>query len=1030
MWFKLNYLAIINLDYNHRIIIFISNVVILIYSLANFLMIEKLLFILLAIFLTTSNLFSQHIKKQFEHLRIEDGLSDATVTSFLQDDKGFIWFGTFKGLNRYDGYEIKVYPYAMGSNKGPNDNMISSILQDKQGLIWIGLLNKGVSVFDPKSETFVHLLGGKESNKKIASISVTSLMEDHDNNLWIGTDDGFSIISKDRKKYEKFYFDENSNHSLNGRTVYDMIEDKWNRVWLATSNRKLCVYDKNTKKFSEIEYTDEPLNSLEDNLKKNLFIYNDTLLYVGSNNGGLAEYNLLTGEYSTYVTGKKGEGPSSNNIKDILEVDNKLWIATDGAGLDVFDVNTKYFENHTHSKVDPRSLSSDVLWKMYKDREENIWLGAYLGGVDKYDPQKNFFRQIGNIPCDIETLPNKPVLSLYYDSGNNLWAGTDWGGLHQQRKSNENYFKHYSIQGKEQTDFAVDVVKVIAEDRFGNLLLGTYSEGLRVIERKSGKYYHIKRSIDDKCLPSNNVWSLKTDSHGITWIGTLGGGLAQYDPVNKQCIRLDIEVLSTSQSHIYHIIEDAQSNMWFSTDRGVIFYNREEDKWVINLLDDLINKNHNFSYVKAVYEDKLRHIWMATAAGLVKYLPERDEFKIITKEDGIPQLPILNITSDDRGNLVLVSKKYISKVSLSDESIVSFHIPNNSFNYNSLEKNKRGEILIGGTEGITVFNPHLLNENKAAPPVYITGFDLFNIPQLPLDSASIIKKAVLETETIELDYDQSVFNFKYCALNYTETERNKYAYKLSGFDTKWNYVQDRRIATYTNLDPGKYTFKVIASNNHNVWNKEGASINIFVKAPFWQSTWFRVLILLIILVSLYLLQRFRIKNVKKQFTFESIQAEREKIKIKNDTLEKELDNTKNELTNITISHLHKNQSLQQIKQKLEELLVNLGSTEKRKVKSIVKEINKESEDHDYWDKFEHQFNKSHDNFLERFKFQYPDLSKRELRICAYLRMDLENQEIATLMNVSVRTLETSRYRIRKKIGLEKRKSLTKMITRF
>ncbi|MBD0400987.1 two-component regulator propeller domain-containing protein [Flammeovirga sp. EKP202] len=994
-------------------------------------MVKALFFLTLTFLVVPIISHAQHIKKQFEHLRTEDGIADATVNSILQDSKGFMWFGTFKGLNRYDGYEMKVYPYEMGSKKGPNDNMISSIIEDHTGLLWIGLLNNGVSVFNPIDETFEHYTGGWQEDRMVPSVSVNCMIEDDEKQLWIGASGGLSIISKDRKQFKKYYYEEGNNNTINGASIYDIVEDKWNRIWLATDNRKLCVYDKNTQKFSEVEYTHLPLKGIDDNAKKNLLIYNDTLLYVGSNSGGLAEYNLLTGEYTTYLKGEPGKGPSSNNIKDILQVSNKLWLATDGAGLDVFDVNTKYFESHKHSKVDPLSLSTDVLWSLYKDREENIWLGAYLEGVDKFDPRKNFFRQIGHIPCNENTLPNKPVLSLFYDKKGKLWAGSDWGGLHQQSDHNENYFKHFDIDGKEINDFAVDVVKAITEDSLGNLVIGTYNEGLRVIEKSTGKYYHLKRQMkDDGCLTSNNIWSLLTDSKGITWMGTLGGGIAQYDPVNKECIKLNLDYLDAGQIHVYHMYEDALSNVWFSTDSGVLRFERKTGQWTFDLMQDLIAKNHNFNYVRAVYEDKLRHIWMATAEGLVKYLPESNELKVLTEEDGIPQLPILNINSDNRGNLIIVSKNYISKMSLSDEEIVSFHISNNSFNYNSLEKNKRGEILIGGTEGITIFNPQMLGENEVAPPVYITGFDIFNVPQLPLDSASILKKSVLETETIELDYDQSVFNFNYCALNFTETERNQYAYKLSGFDTKWNYVGDRRIATYTNLDPGKYTFKVIASNNHGVWNKEGASINVIVNAPFWQSTWFRILMFLLFLLVLYFLQKVRIMNVKKQFALESIEAEREKIKIQNTTLEKELDSTKSELTNITISHLHKNQSLQQVKQKLEELSANLGSTEKRKIRTIVKEINKESDDHDYWDKFEHQFNKSHDNFLERFKLEYPDLSKRELRICAYLRMDLENQEIATLMNVSVRTLETSRYRIRKKIGLEKRKSLTKMITRF
>ncbi|WP_158021913.1 two-component regulator propeller domain-containing protein [Flammeovirga pacifica] len=984
---------------------------------------QSVIFFLLIFLCTTIHCSAQNYHKQFDHLKIEDGLSDATVGSILQDANGFMWFGTFKGLNRFDGYQIKKYVYDKGSNKGPNDNMISSLIQDKEGFIWVGYNNKGVSCFDPTLETFQHYQPNESTTSLISNGTVNCLFEDTEQNLWIGTEDGVSVVQKDRTSSIKYI---NNGQGINGSSVYDIVEDKWNRIWLATNNRKLSMYNKNTKEFSEIEYTDLALEALEDNEKKNLWIFNDTLLYVCSNGGGLAEYNLLSGKYNTFI--EENNGPSSNNIRDIIQVDNKLWLANDGAGLDIFDVNTKTFENISNSKVDPQSISSNVIWSLYKDKQENVWLGCYLQGVDKYDPRKNFFSQITNDPCSSSSIPNKPVLSIYNDSQKNLWVGSDWGGLHKMIQDHQ--FEHYDIDGKVTNKDVYDVVKCIDEDKFGNLIVGTYSEGLRIYQKGNRDYKHIKRNIKDKGLPSNHIWSILTDSKGITWLGTLGGGIGQYDPVSKECKTLELEYITAAQHLVYHIYEDSKSNIWFSTDGGVVIYERDKDQWNYELLKPLIKENHNISYVKSVYEDKLKHMWMATASGLVKYLPESKEFKTLDETDGIAQLPLLNIISDNLGNLIIISKQYISKLRLSDEKIVSFHIPNNSFNYNSAAKNEKGEILVGGTEGITLCNPIFLEENSQRPPVFITGFDIFNEPQLPNDSTSVLSKSVIETKTITLDYWQSVFNFKYCAINFTETDRNQYAYQLEGFDKNWNFVGDRRLASYTNLDPGKYTFKVMASNNHGIWNKEGASIDVIIKGPFWYSNWFRLFAILICLLLFYLLHRVRMMNVKKKFALERIQADREQIKIQNNTLEKELDETKSELTNITISHLHKNQSLQQIKAKLEQMSVNFGSTEKRKIKNLVREIDKESENHSYWDEFEHEFNKSHNNFLERFKHEYPDLSKRELRICAYLRMDLDNQEIGTLMNISIRTVETARYRIRKKIGLEQRKSLSKMINRF
>ncbi|AZQ62718.1 hypothetical protein EI427_10855 [Flammeovirga pectinis] len=987
----------------------------------------KIIYQLLCLLQLSIISYSQEL--QFDHLTEEDGLTYATVTSVIQDDKGFMWFASFKGVSRYDGYEMKTYYYEKGTNRGPNDNRISSLLQDKKGNIWMGLLNNGLSIFHPETDTFEHFFGGKEDEFIVPSSSVTKIFQDSQNDIWIGSNFGLSIVSEDRSKVRKYYPEEGNKNTVNGKVISDIVEDKWNRVWLATTNRKLCVYNKNNATFSEVEYTKEALSNFEDNEHKKLLIYNDTLLFIGSDNGGISEYNLLTGEFNTYLKSGDNKGPSSNSIKDFVQVENEIWIGTDGAGLDVFNVESKRFTNYTNSLLDAKSISSDVIWTLYKDKQENIWLGTYLNGVDKYDSNKNAFRQVSSNPYKPKSIPNKPVLAIFEDNEKRTWVGSDWGGLHL-RENNEKEYIHYSKTGKVVPTFDNDVVKCISQDRTGNLLVGTYLKGLRIYDFKKQKYFNIRKTENNNLIPNNNVWTMLTDSKGVTWLGFLGGGIATYNPETKTCHNVSIDIKNRGQFYVFNIYEDRNNNIWASTDGGILMYDRRKDKWHTDLLSDLIKQDHNFNYVKSVCEDNYRHIWIATGAGLVKYQPESKEFFVFNLKNDIPELPILNLIKDNQGDLVITSKKYISKFDVETNSVMSFHTDGNSYNHSAIYKNQKGEIEVGGIRGITIFNPNDLKKNIVPPAIYITGLEVFNKLQSPTDSNSVLRKEVWATDEIELAYDQSVVNFNFSAINYTETDRNKYAYMLEGFDTDWIYEDKRRSATYTNLDPGNYKFHVKASNNHGVWNNEGASVKVVVSSPFWETVWFKVLLFLIFITALYFLQKVRISLLKRRYALEVIKSEREKMKVRNENLVKELDLTKDELASITMNHLHKNQSLQQVTQKLEEVSQGVGSNEQRKIRGIIKDLNKENDDHDYWDKFEHQFNKSHNNFLEKLKDTYPDLSKRELRLCAYLKMDLGNQEIATLMNVSLRTLETSRYRIRKKVGLENRKSLTKMITRF
>ncbi|MGL1886950.1 MAG: LuxR C-terminal-related transcriptional regulator [Reichenbachiella sp.] len=959
---------------------------------------------------------------------MRDGLADATITSILQDRNGFMWFGTYRGVNRFNGYEFTSFIFEEDNPNSLHDNVISCLLEDHEGKIWIGSYNTGVSIFDPKLELFTHYSGGKSDSLMLTDNSVTSLFEDSDHNIWIGTEYGLSMLGPERKTFKKFYASDSVNtNTINDESIYDIVEDAHKRIWLATGGSALCRYDRTTQEFTDVAYTSS-LNNLTDNLQKKLYLQ-DSILWVTSNRGGLSRLNINTLSRKNYAPNRSNRGPSNWKILDIVAINNQLWLATDGAGLDIFDLETELFTNYQNSRIDKTSLSSNILWSICKDRQNNVWIGSYQGGVNKFDSQNNFFQLEENNPCDINSVSPLPILSLCKNPDGGLWIGTDWGGL--QLMKEDGSFEQYNY--KENTNsLSTNVVKSLCYDRNGNLLIGTYNHGLSTFNSKTAKFKHFKNDHEDESsIANNNIWCLLTDSKGLTWLGTLGGGIVAYDPDLQSFSSPNITYKHGGQLLIFSIFEDSQSNLWFSTDEGIIYYHRRTDTWDVYLLNERSGiQNHELNYVKSIIEDKYQHIWMATSAGLLKYMPENDSYKLIQQVKEELDLPILDMTEDDFGNLILIAKTNILQFDLVKEKAINYLIDDNSFNTGSFVKESNGKIILGGFKGLTTFNPKDLRKNDFVPPVYVTEFQIFNQEQKPFKARSVLDTAISFVSSIDINYEQSVINFKYAALNFSESERNEFAYKLEGFDEDWNYVGNRRIATYTNLNPGSYTFKVKASNNHNIWNEEGKSIQLHVQPPFWKTLWFQGLSIILISILLVLLFRMRIKQVKSSFAYKSLKIDKELIKIKNDSLNEQLDATRNELANITMSHLHKNQKLLKVRKRIEESVDQADANAKRKMKRIVKEIDLEIEDHDYWDKFEHQFNKSHNNFLERFKQAHPDLSKRELRICAYLRMGLGNPEISGLMNVTVRTIETSRYRIRKKIALEERQSFTKMIHRF
>lgn len=988
---------------------------------------------LIVISLFSTGLFSPVVSQnalRFEHLGVRDGLPDNAVTCTIQDQMGFMWFGTYKGVCRFDGYEFQSFQYDESNPNSLQGNLISCMAQDHTGIIWFGSSSNGVSLYDPLSQKFTSLSNGTSDSAMIADYSIRVIFEDSEHYVWVGTEYGLSVISPDRKTFKKYYcLSTPCNETINNNRIYDIAEDSKGQIWLATGDRELLLYNKQLDEFREINYTDLALDQEDDSVLKNILFQNDSTLWVASLNGGLARLNTNTLAHKTFLPSPKENSISSMQIRDMVIVDNALWLATDGSGIDIMDLESEKVINYQKSISAPNSLSSNAIWQIFPDRQGILWISTFRGGVNKFDPQKNYFKSIRHSPDNPSSIPDEPILSLANTPEGMTWVGTDWGGLHLMKDGQvvKSIYSDSSLMG-----LSTNVVKSLEYDASNRLLIGTYNFGLTVYDEKLGHFNHFKREkMKFPNLASNHIWDIYKDSRDLIWLGTLGGGMVQFHPKDFNFTKPAIHYPDGGQLHVYHIFEDSQSNLWCNTDGGLLYYHRRTNEWSVKILSELLNStNHTWNQTRAVIEDDKRHVWIACAAGLIEYIPEEDQYITRIKDDGLPELPLINLKLDEYGNLIIVSKTHISQFDLAKQTFTNYQIEDNSFNYNAMLQQPNGLFWIGGVNGITYFDPALLRKNEFTPPVYITGFSVFNIEQSPNSEKPILTQSIETTEKIVLRHNQSVINFRYTALNYSETSNNQFAYLLEGFDDEWQMVSNRRLATYTNLDPGEYTFRVKAANNHGLWNHHGTSVKLVILPPFWATWWFRGITILAVICLLYLLQKERMARIRRKYEYRQMENEQALAKANSQNLKMELESTKNELNNLTMSYLHHNQKMQHVRSKITEAARHLAGPDIKWTDRIVREIDKEIADHDYWDKFEVQFNKSHDNFLERFKQTFPDLSKRELRICAYLRMGLSNHDIAVLMNVTLRTVEQSRYRIRKKINLEERQSFTKMILRF
>lgn len=979
---------------------------------------------LILAFSICSTLLGQIEQLKFDHLTIRDGLSDDIVTSIIQDKQGFIWFGTYRGVCRYDGKSFTCYQYDENDSTSLGHNVVTSLYQDNSGKIWVGSTAYGISILDPATNHFERISGGEPDEFLISNNSIICIYEDSNYNMWIGTEFGLTKISPDRKTSTKFYCKPENCIGLSAKKIYDIVEDE-TRVWFATDRSYLSYYDKLHGTFHKVGYTDIDLQ-FEDSLFKNFYYQGDSVLWIGSNTGGLSMVDTRTLSYKTYFIQNEKNDPTSIQIRDIIYNDGKLWLATDGKGLNIFDIESESFINHLHIREEEASLSTNSLWSIFKDKQDIIWIGTYAGGVNIYDPSNNYFQLYELEDKELNyQIANVPILSIHEDRDENLWIGTDWGGLFYISNVDDSAYRLTAPDV-----LSTDVVKTLSMTDDDHLIIGTYNQGITDydINTKASTHHPLG---DSMTIPTKNVWAVYSDSHGINWIGTLGAGVAMYNVASQTFERVIVDYPDNRYMHVYHIFEDSQSNMWFSTDGGLLYYYRRTNEWRPIDPEELYpTRNQEVEEIRAVAEDRLGHIWIASAAGLIKFYPETNNSRFFDLANGLPQLPLLGLEYDNYGNLIITSRTYITQFDLAKESVVSYQINDNSFTYNTTLTRKNGQILVGGTSGITQFDPRDLRKNEYVPPVFITHYKLFGDRQDRELNHQPEYRDLLDSRHIDLYPEHSMIQLRFAALNYSESNRNQYSYRLRGYDDKWHNVGNHLEATYTNLDPGKYVFEVKAANNHGLWNQQGDSLTVIVHPPFWKTRWFILMILIALITVVYFIYKFRINQLKKSYSIKQLKSEREVMKLKSSNLSKELESAKSEINNITMSYLHKNQKLQKVRKEILDIAVRISDGERRRINNVIKEIDKEIEDHDYWDKFEHQFDKSHDNFLERFKKEYPDLSKRELRLCAYLRMGLSNQDISTLMNVTVRTVEQSRYRVRKKIKLEERQSFIKMILRF
>ena len=822
---------------------------------------------------------AQNIKMKFDHISLPQNV----VFSIVQDKRGFIWFATEDGLNRYDGSQIKTYtPDSENPEKSISNNFIYSIFEDSIGNLWIGTRGGGLNKFDYEKEEFTHYLHDPQNNNTISNNNIYTIFEDSLNNLWIGTyGGGLNKFDYEKEEFTHYLYDPQNDNSLSSNEIRAITEDSSGNLWIGTDNGGLNKFNLKNKKFKRFKHNPQNNNSVNSNYIYTICKSKDGFLWIGTRNG-FNSFDPIHESFKSFVNIPNNDNSiNSNYVYTIFEDDNNLlWIGTRGGGLNLFDPKINKFSHYTHNQNNIDSLSHNNVFSIYEDQSKVIWIGTLGGGVNKFDTLRNKFSELKINLENSDHINNNSILSIYQDHSGILWIGTAGGGLNKFNPPKNN-FLHYQIDKNCADSLIKNDVYKIFQDHEGTLWIGT-SNGIYSFDTKKETFTHYqseKGSMNSKV--ENFVFSIFEDSLDNLWIGTNDGALNKFNRKNNK-----FEYFQPNPNikeffdniYVYAIHEDENGVIWLGTGNGLkkLIFDKHTHSYIVNSFKKYIhNKNNNSlsnNVILSILEDENKNLWLGTrGGGLNKFNKETEQFKIYQKKDGLPNNVIYGILEDENKNLWLSTNKGISKFNPRKEIFKNYSIDSglnsDEFNIGAYYKTKNGRMFFGGPNGLNYFFSKDIVNNPYLPNVVFTDFKLFNHSVSigeKINNQIILDKSISETKEIILSSKDYVFSFDFIALHFAFPEKNSYAYIMENFEKKWNYVGNQKSATYTNLPPGKYIFKVKATNNDQIWSEKELSIFITIVPPFWKTFWFKLLIILIIQIIIYIIYRTKVSIFKKR----------------------------------------------------------------------------------------------------------------------------------------------------------------------
>jgi signal transduction histidine kinase/ligand-binding sensor domain-containing protein/DNA-binding response OmpR family regulator len=849
-----------------------------------FLFVLRLLFPVL-----TLHAYGQQQQFQFERFGMKNGLSHYMVNDIFRDSSGFMWFATSSGLNRYDGYSIKVFKNIPGDTASLIVDDIHRIFEGPDGKLWL-YTHSGNNIYDPVSETFQRNTDAFLRRMNIYPGYITFIKKDSNRNFWfIHYNSGLFRYNSSDNTTVGLAHNEADESTIASMQMSAVEEDKEGNLWIVHQNG---IFEKLDTKTLKIVYRNDEVSKRFNggHFEYDLTIDSDGDIWLFSDrNYGCFQFSPASGRITEYNTGSVVP-LNSNIVRKIVEDDNgHIWIATDHGGVNILDKKSRAITYLLHDEEDERSLSQGNINSMYKDREGIIWLGTYREGVCYYHENIFRFQLFTHHRSNTSGLPFAEVNAFAEDKNGNLWIGTNGGGLlYFDRKDNS--FRQYKHNPADPNSLSNNVIVSLMIDHENVLWIGTYYGGLNRFDGK--KFIRYKHDPQNpRSIGDDNIWEIVEDSNHNLWMGTLKAGVTVYNRQKNEFFHYRSgDVNSIHTMYVPSLMQDREGNMWIGTGYGLELLQKESGRFVHYLNDANNPRSISNNGILAILEDSRGLVWLGTHGGLNLYDRATNSFRSFQEKDGLQHNFILTMVEDDEHNIWMSTPTGLTKLIVSNENgKYSFSFKNfdqsdglqqGAFHENAVLKCSSGELVFGGSGGFNIFQPKQLSSNKSKPKVIFTDFQIFNRSVKigeEINNNVVLPESISRVKKIELKPTNNVFSIEFAALNFFHSDKTQYKYMMQGFNNDWLTTSaNERKVTFTNLDPGTYIFKVIASNSDGVWNREPATINIIVLPPFWKTNTASFLYAVFIIGGLLfvrwtILTRERMNNKVK---YERIEAQR------------------------------------------------------------------------------------------------------------------------------------------------------------